>query len=125
MVDRSPRPTDLKLEKTSDSQSQTQRCNIQEINEDNHDQTRKIYHFENCSTVYIDSLNAHDVRMENCGNNVSKVTCTLFFFFSFFPHFCSRLTWPYNIIQITVLGFLVVRTFYTHNLMQSPMVCGL
>jgi hypothetical protein len=121
IFDRSPQAADPKSEKSSRS-PQTQKC--QEINEDN-GQTHKIYQIQNCGTMYMDSFNACGVRMENCGNHVPQVTCSL----SFSPHFCSHeshLTWKYHIIQITVLGLLAMREFCTHNLMQSPMpvVCG-
>jgi hypothetical protein len=76
IVDRTPQAADHKLEKTTHSKSpQTQKSDIQEINEDIH-QTHKIYHFQNCGTVYMDSNNARGVRMENCGNNVPQVTCS-------------------------------------------------
>ena len=88
MVDRSPQTSGPSLEKTANSPSPE----IQEINEDIR-QAHKIYHFQNCGTVYIDSFNARGVRMENCGNNVPQVTCSLAFF-SFSPH----LTWQYHII---------------------------
>ena len=92
VVDMSPQAVHQRLEKITDSlsppsPSRTQKCNIQEINEDNHHQTHKIYNFENCDTVYIDSLNAHNVRMKNCGNNdITKVTstCSLFSLLSLF-----------------------------------------
>ena len=91
----STQAVDPRLEnfKTTDSRSPlTQKCTIQEINEDR--QIHKIYHFENCGTIYLDSLNAHNVRMENCGNNMND-PCSLFFFsFSLSPHFCSHLTRP-------------------------------
>ena len=54
---------------------------IQEINEDIR-QTHKIYHFQNCGTVSVDSFNARGVRTENCGNNIPRVTCS-FSFLSF------------------------------------------
>ena len=100
------------LEKITGSRSpETQKCNIQEIDEDKRI-TCKIYHFESCGTVYMDSLNAHYVKIKNCGNNVPNVTCSLFLSFS--PHFCSHCqpTWPYHImIQITVLGLLAMGKF--------------
>ena len=75
----SPQAADPKVEKKTNSRSP----DIQEINEDIC-QTHKIYQFQNCGTVYMDSLNARGVRMDNCGNNVPQVTCSLFFlFFSF------------------------------------------
>ena len=97
IVDRSPQAVDPtgRLEKTIDSQpespasppSQAQKCNIQEINGDSLSrQTHKLYHFENCGIVYVDSFNTHGVRMENCGN--TQVTCS--FFFSFFSPFSSN-----------------------------------
>jgi hypothetical protein len=120
IVDRSPQAADPMLENITNPRSpQTQKCDIQEINEDNC-QTHIIYHFQNCGTVNMDSFNARNVRMENCGNNVPQLTCSLFFLF-FVP---SQLTWPYHIVQITVLGLSALKKFYTHNLMQSPMVCG-
>ena len=116
IVDSSPQAANPRLEKTMNSRSP----DIQEINEDIR-QTHKIYyHFQNCGTVYmpVNSFNARGVRMENCGNNVPQVTCSL----SFPPyvHFCSHL---YHVIQITVQRLLTMRKFYTHNLMQSPVVC--
>ena len=69
IVDRSPQAADFMLEKTTDSRSPgTQKCDIQEINEDNR-QTHKIYH---CGTVNMNmnSFNARGIRMENCGNKV-------------------------------------------------------
>ena len=112
IVDRSPQAADLslRLEKTTNPQSP----DIQEIKKDIR-QTHKIYHFQNCGAVYMDSFNAHGVRMENCGNNVPQVSCSL----SFSPQFYSHLTYPCNIIQITVLKLLVMRKFYIHSLMQS------
>ena len=60
-----------------------QKSDIQEINDDIH-QTHKLYHFQNCGIVYMNSFNARGVRMENCGNHVPQVTCSFFFprFFS-------------------------------------------
>ena len=75
----SPQAADLRIEKTTNPRSP----DIQEINEDFR-QTHKIYQFQNCGIVYMDSLNARGVRMENCDNNVPQVTCSLFFLlFSF------------------------------------------
>ena len=112
IVDLSPQAANFRLEKITDSRSpETQTCNIQEIDEDKRI-TCKIYHFESCGTVYMDSLNAHYVKIKNCGNNVPNVTCSLFLSFS--PHFCSHCqpTWPYHImIQITVLGLLAMGKF--------------
>ena len=72
-----PQTADHGLKNTMHSRSsQTQKPYIQEINEDIR-QTHKTYHFQNCGTVYMDSFNARGVRMENCGNNVPQVTCTL------------------------------------------------
>ena len=83
IVDLSPQAVDRRLEKITDSHSpETQKRNIQEIDEDKR-LIRKIYHFKNCGTVYMDSLNAHDVRVKNCGNNVPNVTCSLFLLFLF------------------------------------------
>ena len=86
IVNRSPQTAD-RLEKTMNSRSpQTQKCDIQEITEEDN-QTPKIYQIQNCGTIYMDSsnINAHDVRMENCSNNVPQVvTCSLFYLF-FFP----------------------------------------
>ena len=125
IVDFSPQAADPLLEKITGSRSpETQKCNIQEIEEGKRI-TRKIFHFENCGTVYMDSLNAHNVKIKNCGNNVPNVTCLLFLSFS--PHFCSHWqpTYPYHIIfQITVLGLLAMGKSYTHNLMQSLVVRG-
>ena len=125
IVDLSPQAADPRLKKITDSRSpETQKCNIQEIDEGKRI-TRKIFHFENCGTVYMDSLNAHNVKIKNCGNNVPNVTCLLFLSFS--PHFCSHWqpTYPYHIIfQITVLGLLAMGKSYTHNLMQSLVVRG-
>ena len=77
IVDRSPQAADPDLGKTTNSRSP----DIQGIKEDIHE-INKIYHFQNCGTVYmpVDSLNARGVIMENCGNNVPQVTCSLFFF---------------------------------------------
>ena len=125
MVDRCSQAANPRLEKTTYSRSpQMQKSDVQEINEDI-PQTHKIYHFQNCGTVYMDSFNARGVRMKNCGNNVPQVTCSLFFF-SFLPHFFAHLTRPYYITQIIVLGLLAMRKFHTpsHNPMQSSMVCG-
>ena len=64
------------LGKTIDSGSpQTQKCDIQDVNEDIR-QTHKLYHFQNCGIVYMDSFNARGVRMENCGNHVPQVVCS-------------------------------------------------
>ena len=118
IVDGSPQleAVDPRLEKTLNSRSP----DVQEINEDIR-QSHKIYHIQNCGTVYmpVDSFNARGVRMENCGNNVPQITCSLYFS----PPFCSHLTWPYHIIQTTVLQILTMSKFYTHNLMQSQVVC--
>ena len=79
IVDFSPQAADPLLEKITGSRSpETQKCNIQEIDEGKRI-TRKIFHFENCGTVYMDSLNAHNVKIKNCGNNVPNVTCSLFY----------------------------------------------
>ena len=83
---------DPRLEMPTNSRSpQTQNSEIQEISEDIH-QTHKIYHFQNCGTVYMDSLNARGVIMENCGNNIPQVIC-LFVFPSLL--FSSDLAIPY------------------------------
>ena len=75
----SPQAADPRVEKKPNPRSP----DIQEINEDIC-QIHKIYQFQNCGTVYMDSLNARGVRMDNCGNNVPQVTCSSFFlFFSF------------------------------------------
>jgi hypothetical protein len=93
IIDSSPQAADPRLEKTTNSESRSpQEGDIQEINEDNH-QTQKVYHIQNFGTVNVDSYNAHGVRMENCNNNVSQLTCSLLFS----PHSCSHLTWPYHI----------------------------
>ena len=77
IVDSSPPTADPRIENTTNSRSpQTQKCNIQEINE-NIGQTHRIYQIQNCGTVYMDSCNACGVKMENCGNNVPQVTCSL------------------------------------------------
>jgi hypothetical protein len=58
-----------------------QKCElVQEINdsEDNR-RNQKIYQFQNCGAVYMDSHNAHGVRIENCGNIVPQFTCSLSF----------------------------------------------
>ena len=76
----SSQAADPRLEKTTNFRSQAP--DIQEVNEDIH-QTHKIYNFkfQNCGTVYmpVDSFNARGVRMDNCGNNVPQVTCSLSF----------------------------------------------
>jgi hypothetical protein len=102
IVDMSPQAVDPRLEKTTGtrappSPSQTQKRNIKEVNEDNR-QTHNIYHIKNCGTVYVDSLNAHDVRMENCGNNVPNVTCSFFPFLFRVPSplFLSNLAISYH-----------------------------
>ena len=65
-----------RLGKTIDSGSpQTQKCDIQDVNEDIR-QIHKLYHFQNCGIVYMDSFNARGVRMENCGNHVPQVVCS-------------------------------------------------
>ena len=118
-IDRSPQATDPRLETTTNPRSPDTLEIINEINEDT-GKINKIYHFQNCGTVYmpVDSFNARGIRMENCGNNVPQITCSL----SFSSHFCL-LTWPYRIIiKITILRLLATRKFYIHNLMQSPMV---
>ena len=105
IVDFSPQAADPLLEKITGSRSpETQKCNIQEIDEDKRI-TCKIYH-------WVSLLNALYVKIKNCGNNVPSVTCSLFLSFS--PHFCSHCqpTWPYHImIQITVLGLLAMGKF--------------
>ena len=70
--DKSPLSADPSLEKATNSRSP----DIQEINEDIR-QTHKIYQFQNCGIVYMDSFNARGVKMENCGNDVAQVTCSL------------------------------------------------
>ena len=74
ILEKSPQAADSSLEKTKNSPSP-------DINEDIR-QTHKIYHIQNCGTVYmpVDSFNARGVRMENCCNNVPQITCSLFFF---------------------------------------------
>ena len=89
----SPQAADLRVEKTTKPRSP----DIQEINEDIR-QTHKIYQFQNCGIVYMDSLNARGVSIENSGNNVPQVTCSFSFLLP------SHLTRPYHVIQITVLG---------------------
>ena len=77
IVDRSPQAADPSLNRATNSRSP----DIQEINKDSDNrQTHPIYHFQNCGTVYmpVDSFNARGVRMENCGNNVPQITCSLF-----------------------------------------------
>ena len=94
IVNRHPQ-TANRFEKITNYRSpQMQKCDIQEIDdsEDNH-QTHKIYQIQNCGTVYMESSNAHSVRMENCSNNVPQVTCSLFYL-SLFP----SLAWLYLII---------------------------
>ena len=59
--------------------------NIEELNRDVR-QTDKIYHFQNCGTIYIDSFNARGVRMKNCGNNIPQVTCSLIFSSALFSY---------------------------------------
>ena len=124
IVDKSPQAqavsADPSIEKTTNSRSppsQTQKRNIQEMNEDIR-KTHKIYQFQNCGIVYMNSSNVRGVRMKNCGNNLNspQVTCSLFFLF-FFP--------SHHIIQIIVLlGLWAMGKFYTRNLMQSLVVCG-
>ena len=85
--DRSPHAADSMLEQTMNPPSRspasgTQKCDIQEINEDNC-QTHKIYQFQNCGavTLNIDSFRTRGVRMEHCGNKVPQVaTCSSLFF---------------------------------------------
>ena len=82
IVDRSPQAADPSLNRTTNTRSP----DIQELLNEDNPQTRKIYYFQNCGTVYmpVDSFNARGVRMENCGNNVPQVNCSLFIFsFSF------------------------------------------
>ena len=78
IVDRSPQAADPSLKRTTNSRS----SDMQELLNEDNPQTRKIYYFQNCGTVYmpVDSFNARGVRMKDCGNNVSQVTCLLFFF---------------------------------------------
>ena len=81
LIDDSDRPTPAaadRLGKTMNSGSpQMQKSDIQEVNGDEDiRQTHKQYHFQNCGAVYIDSLNARGVRMENCGNHVPQFTCS-------------------------------------------------
>jgi hypothetical protein len=95
IVDSDPQAASHRLERTTPfrsphTQSVTQRSDIQETNEDIC-QTDRIYHFQNCGTVNIDSFNARGVRMKNCGNNLPQVTCLFIFLFFFSFH----LTWPY------------------------------
>ena len=93
MIDRSPQTADPRLEKTKNSRSpHTQQCDIQETNDDIL-QTHKIFHFQNYGTVYMDSFNAHGVRMENCGNNVPQINCSLNFPLT--PAFSSNLAISY------------------------------
>ena len=125
VIDDRPLPAAAdRLGETMNSGSpQTQKSDFQEVNEDIR-QTHKLYHFQNCGTVYMDSLNARGVRMENCGNHVPQFTCSWFFSPSFSHHFCSCLTWPFHIIQITILGFLAMRKFCIRNFIPLPVVCG-
>ena len=121
IVDRSPQAADPSLNRTTNTRSP----DIQELLNEDNPQTRKIYYFQNCGTVYmpVDSFNARGVRMENCGNNVPQVNCSLFIFpFSFLMIQLGH----YYINQITVLRLLAMRKFklYIHNLMQFSMVCG-
>ena len=80
IVDRSPQAADPSLKRTTNSRS----SDMQELLNEDNPQTRKIYYFQNCGTVYmpVDSFNARGVRMKDCGNNVSQVTCWLFSFLS-------------------------------------------
>ena len=71
----SPQAADPRVKKTTSPRSPDN----QEINEDIR-QTHKIYQFQNCGIVHMDSLNARGVRMENCGNSVPQVTCSFIFF---------------------------------------------
>ena len=74
---KSSQAADPKVEKTINTRpppSPVQKSGLQEINED-HLQTHKIYQFQNCGIVNMDSFNARGVRMENCGNIVPQVTC--------------------------------------------------
>ena len=81
MVDIFPQASDPKLERTTNSRSpHSQKCKINEVIS----QTHKIYHFQNCGTLYMDSFNTQGVSFENCGNNVQQVTCSL----SFSSHSC-------------------------------------
>ncbi|KAF8809332.1 hypothetical protein BYT27DRAFT_6529201 [Phlegmacium glaucopus] len=61
-----PPATNPRLEKTSNCP----RLN-HDIDEDRH-KIHKIYHFHNCGTVYMDSLNSHSVTMDNCANNIVR-----------------------------------------------------
>ena len=91
IVDQSPQAADPRLEKTTNPRSQTQKCDIREIKEDNR-QTHKIYHFQNCGTVNlnVDSFNARTFTMENCDNNVPVTICSSFFFpLNLCPHVMS------------------------------------
>ena len=79
IVDRS-QAADPSLKRTTNSRSP----DMQELLNEDNPQTRKIYYFQNCGTVYmpVDSFNARGVRMKDCGNNVSQVTCSLICFLS-------------------------------------------
>ena len=63
-VDRSLQAADPRLKKKKKSRSR-----------------QTLYHFQNCGTVYMDSFNTQGVSIENCGNNVPQVTCSLSFYF--------------------------------------------
>ena len=81
IVEKSPQAANPSLEKTKNSGSPDSDIHWQDINEDVR-HIHKIYNFQNCGTVYmpVDSFNARGVRMENCGNNIPQITCSLFFF---------------------------------------------
>ena len=81
IVDRSPLHAADPTNFESRSPPMQKSHDIQEIYEE---ETHRIYHFQNCGAVYINSCNAHGVRMENCSNNVPQVTtCSLFLSFLF------------------------------------------
>ena len=94
-----PPQTPNRLEKTTTSRSPQTHDDIDSESEDNH-KTHRIYQIQNCGTVYVDSSNAHGVRMENCSNNVPQVTCSLSYLF-FFP---SRLTSYYSDHHPRIIG---------------------
>ena len=91
-----PRQTADRLEKTTNPRSpQMQKCDNQEMDEDYHQTPNlKIYQIQNCGTVYMDSSNAHGVRMENCSNSVPQVTCSFVVLLFLFP-FSSNLAISY------------------------------
>ena len=115
----SPQAADRRLENTTSPQ--TQKCDIQEINEENR-QTQKIYHFQNCGTVNlnVDSFNTRTITMENCGNKVPQVTLCSSFFLPL--TFCHHVMSYYQIKGLMALR-RAIKIYLCNPMPSFLMVC--